>query len=364
VSAVWRFDVALGAVTALVVAVAAGADVDPRRPDGPGAYAFALGFGLLMLARRRRPVPVLLATAGGLLAYYALGFPPIGLALPIGAALFSAAEAGRSRWAAGVAAALVVITYGGRLADGEGAGYLLAYELPTTLAVLAAAIGFGDGRRSRRLWHDAVLAAAHADRAQHVERERLRVARDVHDVLAHTMSVVTLHADVAAEALDDGDPAATRAALAHVRAASTEAGRELRRTLDVLRAAPGGIADLRALADLSAAAGLPVRVDVHGTPRALGADVDEAVYRIVQEAVTNARRHARPARVDVRVDYTPAGVGVRVSDDGPPSGAPPGAGQGLRGMRERVSLLGGTLHAGRCGDGFTIAAELPRGDPA
>jgi signal transduction histidine kinase len=350
-------DAALGAGTALIVALAAAADVSPQRPAGPGAYLIAVALGALMLLRRRWPVVVLLVTAVGLLAYYALGYPPVGLALPAGAALFSAAQAGRLRWAAGVAAALVAVSSVARLATGEGAAYLFGYELPVTLAVMGAAIAFGDGSRSRRRWREAVLAAAEADREHQVEQERLRVARDVHDVLAHTVSVVTLHADVAAEALDDGNTAGTRTALGHIRAASAEAGRELRRTVGLLRGPPaGGVADLGSFA----AAGLPVRVRLDGPARALPADVDQVVYRVVQEAVTNARRHARPDRVDVIIEYTAAGVRVTVADDGPPSGAAAGAGQGLTGMRERVTQLGGTLRAEPVSPaGFRVVAEIP-----
>jgi signal transduction histidine kinase len=253
------------------------------------------------------------------------------------------------------------------LRTGETAGYLFAYELPVTLAVMGAAIAIGDGLRSRRRFRDAVVAAAAADREHQVEQDRLRVARDVHDVLAHTMSVVTLHADVALEAVEDHDDHRARTALEHIRTAGSDAGRELRRTVGVLRAdppnadpAPGAQADLAGLAAVSAAAGLPVRFTVCGTPRALTADTGNAVYRIVQEALTNARRHTRADRADVLVDYRGPRLRVLVSDDGPPSGAAAGAGAGLRGMRERAALLGGTLDAGpRPDNGYQVEAELP-----
>jgi signal transduction histidine kinase len=174
------------------------------------------------------------------------------------------------------------------------------------------------------------------------------------------MSVVSLHADVAAESLDDDNPAAARAALGHIRAASSDAGRELRRTVGLLRQSCAGVAAVAQLADVSGAAGLPVRVRTVGAARDLPDQVDQAAYRVVQEAVTNARRHARPDRVDVLLDYTGAALRVVVSDDGPASGAAPGAGQGLTGMRERVTLLGGTLHAGPVEPcGFRVEAVLP-----
>jgi signal transduction histidine kinase len=355
-----RADVVLAAVTAVVVSAAALAGVSPQRPPGPGTFVFAAGFGALLLLRRRWPVGVLLVSCVGLLAYYALGFTPVGLALPVGAALFSAAEAGRLRWAAGTAAGLIVVSTVARAMTGETMAYLLGYELPITVAVAGAAIAFGDGVRSRRRFRQAVLAAAATDREHRIEQERLRVARDVHDVLAHTMSVVSLHADVATESLDDGDPAAARAALGHIRAASSDAGRELRRTVGLLRRRSAGVSAIAHLADVSGAAGLPVRVRTAGTARDLPAEVDQAAYRVVQEAVTNARRHARPDRVDVLLDYTGPGLRVVVSDDGPASGAACGAGQGLTGMRERVILLGGTLDAGPVPpSGFRVEAVLP-----
>jgi signal transduction histidine kinase len=353
-------DVTLGVATTVIVSAAAVAKVSPQRPATAGVFLFAAGFGLLMLGRRRWPVGVLLAAAAGLIGYYILDFPPVGLALPLGAALFSAAQAGRWRAAAAVGAALVVVSTVARAMTGETTAYLLGYELPITVAVMGAAIAFGDGLRSRRRFAAAVRAAADADREHQVEQDRLRVARDVHDVLAHTMSVVSLHADVAAESLDAADVAAARTALGHIRAASSDAGRELRRTVGLLREPCGGVHRLPELAQVSGTAGVPVRIRVQGARRRLPPRVDEVVYRVVQEAVTNARRHARPDRVDVLVDYAPRQVRVVVADDGPATGAAGGGGQGLTGMRERVSALGGRLHAGPVPpSGFRVEAVLP-----
>lgn len=352
-------DLLLAGGTTAVVAVAAVARISPQRPAGPGTFACALAFGLVLLARRRHPVAVVLASCAGLLAYYALGYPPIGLALPVGAALYSAAEQGKLWWAAGAGAGLIVVSTVARVLTGETAGYVVGYEMPVNLAVMGAAIAFGDGVRSRRRFRAAVVAAAAAERDHHVEQERLRVARDVHDVLAHTMSVVSLHADVAAESLDD-DLGAARTALSHIRAASSSAGLELRRTVGLVRAPARGLASVADLAAVSAAAGVPVRIRVVGDRRSLPAGVDQAAYRVAQEAVTNARRHARPDRVDVLVEYADATLTVVVSDDGPASGNAAGAGLGLAGMRDRVELLGGTLRAGPAEpDGFQVEAVLP-----
>jgi len=345
-------DLHLAGVTTAVVSVAAVAKISPQRQADAGTFAFALAFGVLLLARRRHPVTVLLLSCACLLAYYALGYPPIGLALPVGAALYSAAEQGRLWWASGAALGLIAVSTVARALTGETVRYLLGFELPINLALMGAAIALGDGVRSRRRVKDAVLTAA-------VEQERLRVARDVHDVLAHTMSVVSLHADVAAEAMDD-DPGAVRTALRHIREASSSAGVELRRTVGLVRSPARGLSAVGGLAEVSAAAGLPVRVRVEGSRRALPGEVDQAAYRVVQEAVTNARRHARPDRVDVLIEYAPAQLRIVVRDDGPASGAASGAGLGLTGMRERVELLGGRLCAGPARpSGWSVEAVLP-----
>jgi signal transduction histidine kinase len=356
-------DAGLGAATVAVVGAAVTANV---RGDGtpPLAYLFAAGFGALMLVRRRRPVLVLAASGLGLLGYYALGLPPIGLALPVGAALYSAAEAGQVRWAVGTALALVAISSVARSLGGEDPGYLYAYELPTTVAVMAAAVVLGDGVRTRRLWRAEVAARLAREAERRVQHERLALARDLHDVLAHTVSAVTLHADVATEALEDGDTAAARTAIRRVRETSGGAARELRGTLAALRsepASPAGVAPplgmLSRLGELITDA--PVDLTVEGQVRPLPMVVDATAYRVVQEALTNCRRHAAGRTVRLTIAYRPAELGLRIVNDGAgPAG--PGPGYGLRGMRERVSLLGGSLRAGPAPDGtFVVTASLP-----
>lgn len=354
-------DAGLGAATAVVVGAAVTGNV--RGDDTPPiAYLFAAGFGALMLVRRPYPVLTLVASGIGLLGYYALGLPPIGLALPLGAALYSAAEAGRLRWAVGTAAVLVAVSSVARSLGGEDPGYLYAYELPTTVAVMAAAIVFGDGVRTRRLWRAEVAARTAREADRRIEQERLALARDLHDVLAHTVAVVTLHADVAAEALDAGDPAGARTAVDRIRQASGGAGRELRGTLAALRGEPDSadvappMGVLARLGDLTADA--PVDVTVVGDVRPLPQMVDATAYRIVQEALTNARRHAAGQDVSLTVSFRPRELGLRITNRGA-AGSVTG-GHGLRGMRERVALLGGNLDAGPGPDGtFVVAATLP-----
>ena len=202
--------------------------------------------------------------------------------------------------------------------------------------------------------------------------ERLRIARELHDSLTHSISVIQVQAGVAAHlARKRGEE--VPAALAAIQEASADASRELRATLGVLRASNdsdcSGLRQLDALIARARAAGLPVTVTVGGTERQLTPDVDQAAYRIVQEALTNVTRHAGQSCATVHLQYGPGLLTVQVDDDGAGNGgsggggapAPqPTSGMGLIGMRERVSALGGRLDAGpRAGGGFRVRAELP-----
>jgi signal transduction histidine kinase len=198
--------------------------------------------------------------------------------------------------------------------------------------------------------------------------ERLRIARELHDSLTHSISVIHVQAGVAAHlAHKRGEE--VPAALAAIQEASADASRELRSTLGVLRGSDdsdsSGLHHLDALVERARAARLPVTVTVTGTERRLAPDVDQAAYRIVQEALTNVTRHAGQACATVHLRYGPGLLTVQVEDDGDggtggASGRPPMSGMGLIGMRERVSALGGRLHAEpRTGGGFRVRAELP-----
>jgi signal transduction histidine kinase len=202
--------------------------------------------------------------------------------------------------------------------------------------------------------------------------ERLRIARELHDSLTHSISVIQVQAGVAVHLArkrgEDVPPA-----LLAIQEAGTDAARELRATLGVLRRAEdgdgSGLSQLDSLVARARAAGLPVTVTVTGTERPLPAEVDQAAYRIVQEALTNVSRHAGRASTSVHLYYTSETLSVQVDDDGKGQdismGAsagtrPSGPGLGLVGMRERVSALGGRLQAGPRDDGgFQICAELP-----
>jgi signal transduction histidine kinase len=197
--------------------------------------------------------------------------------------------------------------------------------------------------------------------------ERLRIARELHDSLTHSISVIKVQAGVAAHlARKNGeDPSA---ALLAIQEASGDAARELRSTLEVLRreddVAGNGLDRLPALVERAQSSGLPTRLSVRGEVRPLPPDVDQAAYRVVQEALTNAVRHTVDATASVEITYGSGCLTVRVEDDGAGSRQSPVPGFGLIGMRERVSALGGQLRAEPgTTRGFSVLAELPAAAP-
>jgi signal transduction histidine kinase len=199
--------------------------------------------------------------------------------------------------------------------------------------------------------------------------ERLRIARELHDSLTHSISVICVQAGVAAHLARKRGEEVPPALLA-IQEAGAEAARELRTTLSALRSKEdgdsSGLGQLDSLVARAQGAGLPVTVTVTGTERPLPAEVDQAAYRIVQEALTNVGRHAGRACASVHLQYTPDSFAVQVDDDGAgtstgtsPDPRPAGTGLGLIGMRERVTELGGWLRAGPCDGGFQVRAEFP-----
>jgi signal transduction histidine kinase len=248
------------------------------------------------------------------------------------------------------------------------------YVLATSIAALAAAWALGAARRSQLLY--AARATAQATRRA-VADERLRIARELHDVITHSMSLITVKASVA-NYLIDSRPQEVRDALTVIEDTGRNALAEMRRMLGVLRAdsdtgspCPGGtsdgrrpapgLADLAGLAGHAAAGGVQVDLDVDPACD-LPDGVALAVYRIVQEALTNVVKHAAPTRCQVRVGRTAQEVLIEVTDAGnarrPQAGA--AGGHGLIGMRERAALFGGELAAGHARDGgFRVTARLP-----
>ncbi|MEU7710868.1 sensor histidine kinase [Micromonospora chalcea] len=361
-----RADALLAAATLGLVVVAVAAE----RPAAGGAalaVVFGAGLGGLVLCARRWPVPALLATAVAILLYYALDLPPVGVAAPAAAVLYRASERGRVVPAAVVAGSLLAVSVVARLAEGDDIGVVVGTQLGSEAALLLAVIALGDAVRNRRSLRAALIRQAvaadeerHREAARQVEAERLRIAREVHDTLGHTMSVITLQSAVAGEALADSDPAQAESALAAIRSVSGSAMAELRATLGTLRREPGprepvpGFDRLPALVDGVRQGGLAVDLRIEGQVDGLPAVVGSTVYRVVQEALTNVLRHAEATRVTVTVRATAGRLALEVVDDGrggPPVGRADGRGQGLRGMAERVALLGGTVETGTVQNG-------------
>ncbi|MDD7937375.1 sensor histidine kinase [Actinomycetospora lutea] len=373
-----RTDAVLAVAVSCLVAAAivgdAGRSTDPDPAVQAVAYAFALGFGGLLLLSRSWPVPVLLATALGLVAWYVIDLPAIGLAAPAAAALYATAERGHALGAAAVAAGLLVISVVARLAEGDDVGTVLGFDAGAEAVLMVAVIALGDAVRSRRaLRAELVRQAREAEEeqareaARQVEAERVRIARELHDSLGHTMSVVSLQAALADEALTDGETAQAHAAVAAIGAAGAGAMTELRATLSTLRRdspssePPAGLDRLPALVDGVSRSGVPVELRLRGDTSGLPAIIATTAYRVVQEALTNVLRHAGADRAHVTVEVGASRVVLEVADDGRGVPGRVETGDGLRGITERVALLGGDVHLGN-GDegGFVVRACLPR----
>ncbi|MGY1644417.1 sensor histidine kinase [Geodermatophilus sp. SYSU D00703] len=375
-------DLLLATAQTLTVALVIAADLEGTGRATPGAYLFAVGFGALALGGRRAPRLVLALTVLGVFAYYALGFPPIGIALPAVAALYRAADVGALRWAAAAGTVLVAVAAWARVAEGLPPTYLLSYELLTNVALAAAAIALGvsvRARREARVSQQRVRALAAAEQAREAEgrlqAERVRIAQDLHDSVGHAMSVIALHGNVAAEAIGRDDEVARRA-VEQIGVATSAQLRELRATVKLLRSPVGdvergavGLPGLGRLADAAREAGVVVDLDVTVGQACLDGAVEAAVYRIVQESLTNVIRHSGATHAVVGVGVRGDRLELVIADDGPagrpvvPSSA--GSGHGLAGMRERAAVLGGQLTAQRGGSGgFVVRATMPvRLDP-
>ena len=295
---------------------------------------------------------------------------------------------------AALACAYAVAAYGTRRIAVAGllvalAGYAVqvAFDpLARTAEQLWAAAVFGllvaaawllgvavQGRREASALQAQTRQAEEAQRAA-IAAERVRIARELHDMIAHNVSVVVVQS-VAAQGVLDDQPARAREPLAHIERSGRQALTELRRLLDVmrdqdepheLREPQPGIAQLGALVDSVRSTGLQVTLQVDGEPPPNAAAVGPSVYRIVQESLTNALKYAAHARVTVRVTCGAAAIDVAVEDDGPgrrANGVTPG--HGLAGMRERAALFGGTFTAGNRADGgFEVRAHLPLSQPS
>lgn len=365
--------VAVAMTVAVCVAIAVASEPHSRAPD-VFAYLLGVAMGGAVVVRRRYPLAVLLAVAVLLLAYYAARYPGIQPVVPLSVPLYTAAVRGRLWWCAGVTAFYVAagaFVVGVRLHEIAG----LLTLIPEDAALLVVVILLGEVVRSRRVrLAEAAdrLAEVEAQRereaARRVAEERLHIAREVHDIVGHSVSAIAVHAGLAADVLDD-HPDRARESLHVVRAAARDAMAELKATVSLLRAeapeeppAPRhGLGELDALAALVRRPGLDVRARVLGRPRPLPGVVDLSAYRVVQESLTNVVRHAGARHAEVTVRYGPDELLVEVADDGHgPDGASAAPGHGIAGMAERVTALGGTFRTGASElGGFLVRASMP-----
>jgi signal transduction histidine kinase len=333
--------------------------------------SFALLLALLMLLVRRWPLTVLLLAVCSTIAWHTADLIGAGWAWPSTAAFVALTLTGRTR--AAVVTGVLVIGYGlvwdwsVELGASDRVLGQLGGEALWLTAVLAATLAY----RNTRRWQEEVAARLRQNlHEQELEagrrraEERVGIARDLHDVVSHTLAVVGVHLNVALDAFDD-EPQEARAALRLAQDVRGRAMSDLKSLVDVLREGDrsdtpaAGLEGLAGLTDQVRAAGVAVEVTESGERAEVPAPVATAVYRVVQEALTNTVRHARAGRVTVTLHHTPESVTVEVTDDG--TGATPETeGHGIMGMRERVAALGGALTAGPGPDGgFTVRAMIP-----
>lgn len=357
---------------ALAVAIGAAVVVAAEAATAPDALDLVLvvAGSLALAGHRTAPRTVLAVTTLAMSGYVLHAEPGSWAAFPVVVAVHAAARNGHRLW--GVAAGALFLTgyFTVMMAGAPAAEATVERTLLLLGWFLCAGVTGLIDKNWQAYLRQTEQRALDAERSRdesalrRAGEERLRIARELHDSLTHSISIVKLQAGVAVHLARKRGTEVEPALLA-IQEASGEAMRELRATLEVLRTdvvEPGtGLDRIGELAERARSAGIALAVTVSGDERPLPVDVDRAAYRIVQEALTNVARHADRARTTVRLAYGERTLTVRIDDQGP---CVPGdavtAGTGLTGMRERVTALGGTLDAapGRAG-GFSVRAELP-----
>jgi signal transduction histidine kinase len=317
-----------------------------------------------LLVRRRYPVAVLAVVA----AACALDIAVYSNGVPVAAAIaaYTVAEQ-RSRTESLVVAAIAALGIALTALVVDGWSQALGDLVP-----FAAAWVFGDNLGTRRAYTRALEERAERlereqerEAARAVAEEQARIARELHDVIAHNLSVMVVQA-AAANDVFDARPERAREALRTIEATGRTALAELRRLLGGVRGDGADftpqpdLGQLDVLIDQVRAAGLQVVFRIQGEPRPLPAALELSAYRVVQEALTNTLKHAHASRVDIALNYSDGALDIEVCDDGTGNGSEPGAGHGLIGMRERVGVFGGSLDTGPApGGGFKITARFP-----
>ena len=377
----WLVDltIALGLAVLSLLAVASGA-TDAGQSD-PLSITLLLLETLPLIVRRRWPIPVLAVTltATALHASLVQG-QVVNESLGALVALFTVAERYPRRVAI-IAAGAVAATFLGVIVGKAGTQVAVAGTIQTMLSVVIV-LALGDWARTRRQYAAAIEENARLQESEREERsrravevERERIARELHDIVTHHVSVIVIQAGAGLTALDRR-PERVRTSLEAIDRMSREALTDMRRMLGMIGDAPGTpssgdkarsplprLERLGELIEEVRAAGLPVELSLDGERRRLDAGIELSAYRIVQEALTNALKHARGARARVRLAYEPRAIEIEVTDQGGSGdrdlGEAGGGGRGLIGMRERVALYGGEFEAGPTPTGFRVRARLP-----
>jgi len=353
------------------VLLVAGQAVDVVRVSPSEALLTALSVIGPLALRRLAPTAAALLVGIGIIATRGVLLPVDVAAFAV--ASFAVADAARSRWRSFLSVSVIAGAISLWFAA-DGSAYAIA------IACLVALAGWlaGDTWRERRRRADARAAAERRDHDEQIRlavvAERRRLARELHDIIAHDVGVMVVQAGGARQVLDRA-PDRARAAMLAVEATGREALFELRRLLDLLPDEPGQgpdfapqptLADVDEMVRRMRDAGLPVALTVGGEPRHLPDGLSAAAYRIVQEALTNSMKHGGAVRTEVAIVYASDAIAVEVLDEGP--GGPPqpaGNGRGLVGMRERAEAFGGTFEAGpRDGRGYRVRATLPLNTPS
>ncbi|MEV4802436.1 sensor histidine kinase [Nonomuraea sp. NPDC049421] len=321
-----------------------------------------------LLARRRHPVAAVIVAAASTVAYYPYAKLDGPLIVVIFVALYTAADRGHLAAAVATgAAALLAMGYG----ESGGVRHVDDSMFIMIAGWVVAAIAFGGVTRNRRAYLEAArqlaldaLRTKEEEARRRAGEERLRIARELHDVIGHNISMINVQAAAALHGLKKR-PEDAETALRTIKDTSKETLRELRTTLGVLRqvdedAPTGPAAVLARLDELVKASGLRVRTETSGPLDALPTEVDLAAARIIREALTNVSRHAGTDQATLTVTNKSGNIIICVEDEGPGTPYEDGTGYGIQGMRERATAVGGTLEAGpRPEGGFRVTARLP-----
>jgi signal transduction histidine kinase len=327
-------------------------------------YVLLTAGGLALAARRRAPVPVLAVTGLCAVGYQAAGFDVPAVAYLF--AVYAAVRAGHRTITVAASVIMLAALPLAAMASGlHDTGEAFAQARGALeLAWLIAAGAAGEALRQAERRADEAERTREETARRRADEERLHIARELHDSLTHQISVIKVQAEVAVHLARKRGEQVPEALLA-IQEAGREATRELRATLEALRdddtTPPRGLEKVPELVQRARTTGLDAKLTIEGHRNVVPAAVDRTAYRIVQESLTNIARHAAAATASVRINYRPDALVIEIDDDG--KAAPdtaPTPGVGLLGMRERVTALGGRLHAGPRGEGgFTVQAELP-----